>query len=265
MKLGFIGAGNMAGAIISGVLGAEQIPPHEIGVYDINEEKCAALGKQGLQACQSPFQLVERCKYVVLAIKPQNFEEVLGQIAGAVTEETVIISIAAGISPAYIKAKLGESCKVVQVMPNTPLLIGYGATAISKAEPTTQEEFDFAYQLFASAGMVEKIDNCLMNEVIPLNGSSPAFIYLLAKLFVDRAQELGFDRDCANRLFCNTLIGSAQMMLTTGLNHQALIDMVTSPAGTTFSGLQALADNGFHEAIRKAYDATVKRAYELGK
>ncbi len=255
----------MAGAIISGVLGAGSLAPSEMGVYDISAEKTAALGKQGLQVCQSPAELVSRAKYVLLAIKPQNFEEVLGQLAGVVTAETVIISIAAGISPAYIKSKLGEGCKVVQVMPNTPLLIGYGATAISRAEPTTQEEFDFACGLFSAAGAVEVIDNRLMNEVIPLNGSSPAFIYLLAKLFVDRAQELGFDRDCANRLFCNTLIGSAQMMLTTGKDHQALIDMVTSPAGTTFSGLQALADNGFDKAIRSAYDATVKRAYELGR
>ncbi len=255
----------MAGAIISGAIDAGRLSPGEICVYDISEEKTAAYAKRGLRVCQSPAKLAGLCKYVVLAIKPQNFEEVLSQLAGAVSDETVLISIAAGISPSYIKSKLGEGSKVVQVMPNTPLLIGFGATAISKAEPTTQEEFDFACGLFASAGVVEQIDNRLMNEVIPLNGSSPAFIYQLTKLFVDRAQQLGFERECANRLFCNTLIGAAQMMLTTGMDHQALIDMVTSPAGTTFSGLQALAENGFDEAIIKAYDATVRRAYELGR
>ena len=256
----------MAGAIISGVLGANTLPAYEMGVYDLSSEKVRYYTEQGLKGYTAPDALAADCHYLLLAIKPQNFESVLPSIKDAVRDETVIISIAAGISPTYIKSVLGASCKVVQVMPNTPLLIGKGSVAISRVEPVTDEEFDFACGLFEpAAGTVERIDNHLMNEVITLNGSSPAYIYLFAKVLVDRAVELGFSHDCANRLICQALIGSAEMMLQSEKSHQELIDMVTSPGGTTFAGLEALKQGDFNGTLRACYDATTKRAYELGK
>jgi len=264
-KLGLIGAGNMAGAIISGILGAKLLPPDEICVCDHNADKVQAYADRGLVPCKDAAEVVRRCRYVVLAIKPQNFEELLSQIRGDVTDDTVIISIAAGISPDYLCKGLGRRCRVVQVMPNTPLLIGRGAVAISRVAPTTDEEFAFAKSLFQAAGEVEEIDNKLMNEVIAINSSSPAYIYRFAKVVCDRAAELGFDRDCANRLFCNALIGSAYMMLESGKTHQELMDMVTSRGGTTYAGLQALTNGHFDETLVDCYDATTRRAYELGK
>lgn len=266
MKLGFIGAGNMAGAIISGLLGAGGLKSAEMGVYDVNSEKVKEYGDKGLKIYDNPARLVSECRYVLLAVKPQNFEELLPRLRDAVTGDTVIISIAAGISASYIKSVLGQGCRVIQAMPNTPLLVGKGSVAISRVEPVTDEEFEFACGLFQGAsGTVEPIDNRLMNEVITLNGSSPAYIYLFAKVLVERAVELGFDPDCANRLICQALIGSAEMMLHSGKSHQELIDMVTSPGGTTFAGLEALKENRFSETLRACYDATTKRAYELGK
>lgn len=264
-KVGVIGTGNMAGAILSGILGAGLLQPGEICVYDRFEEKVKERAEKGLKPCKSAAEVVASSKYVLLSIKPQNFDEVLPQIKDEVTDETVIISIAAGISPAYICELVGKKCKVVQVMPNTPLLIGQGSVAISRAEPTTDEEFDFAKSLFSAAGLVEEIDNKLMNEIITVNGSSPAYIYQFAKVICDRAEELGIDRECANRLFCKTLIGSAHMMMETGKTHQELIDMVTSPGGATFAGLKALIEGDFDQTLRNCYDATTKRAYELGK
>ena len=264
-KLGVIGTGNMAGAILSGILGAGLLQPAEICVYDRLDEKVKIHADKGLKPCSSAAEVVKASKYVLLSIKPQNFEEVLPQISAEVTEETVFVSIAAGISPAYICELVGKKCKVVQVMPNTPLLIGQGSVAISRDDIITDEEFDFAKSLFASAGLVEEIDNSLMNEIITVNGSSPAYIYLFAKVICDRAEELGIDRECANRMFCKTLIGAAHMMTETGKTHQELIDMVTSPGGATFAGLKALDEGNFNQTLLNCYDATTKRAYELGK
>ena len=265
VKLGVIGAGNMAGAIISGILGAGLLKPSEICVYDRFDEKLKEYENKGLNPCKDAAEVVERAKYILLSIKPQNFDEVLPLIKNKVTAETVFVSIAAGISPAYISQQIGKVCKVFQVMPNTPLLIGQGSVAISRVAPTTDEEFEFAKSLFSSAGLVEEIDNSLMNEVITLNGSSPAYIYRFAKVICEHAVSLGIDADCANRLFCQALIGSAHMMMKTGMTHQELIDMVTSPKGATFEGLRALTEGDFDQTLINCYDATTKRAYELGK
>lgn len=264
-KIGFIGAGNMAGAIINGITGSEMLFPAQVAVYDISESQRGNYAARGFQACDSAAALVECCDYAVLSVKPQNFPDLLAEIKGHAKPETVFISIAAGISAEYIKERLGYDAKVVRVMPNTPLLIGCGSTAMSWVSPATEEEFAFVRSVFASAGIVEEISPDKMNEVIPLNGSSPAYIYLFAKVFVDRAVELGFDAEVANRLFCNTLIGSAKMMLESGKSHQELIDMVTSPKGTTFEGLAALERCGFDKALIACFDDTVRRAYELGK
>ena len=263
--IGFIGTGNMAGAIINGIVASHMISPSQIALYDINKEKLESYRSQGFAVCKSIEALVSQCKNVVLSIKPQNFTDVLAQIRPAVNKETVFISIAAGISAQFIKENLGYDVKLVRVMPNTPLLLGCGSSAISKIDPVTEEEFSFVKKIFACAGQVETIDSEKMNEVIPLNGSSPAYIYLFAKVFVDRAVSLGFDADTANRLFCNTLIGSAKMMLESGKTHQELIDMVTSPGGTTFAGLKALEENNFNKALIQCFDDTIKRAYELGQ
>ncbi|MGI5967116.1 MULTISPECIES: pyrroline-5-carboxylate reductase [Anaerotruncus] len=264
-KIGFIGAGNMAGAIINGIVSSGLLKPEEIAVNDVRAAQVESYTSRGFAGCDTIAQLVESCAYVVLSVKPQNFPDVLAQIKPAAKPDTVFISIAAGMSAEYIKKALGFDAKVVRVMPNTPLLIGCGAVAISRVDPTSPEEFAFAKSIFAAAGQVEEVDADKMNEVIPLNSSSPAYIYLFAKVFVDRAAELGFDPDVANRLFCNTLIGSAKMMMETGKTHQELIDMVTSPAGTTFEGLAALGRNNFEKALTECFDDTIRRAYELGK
>ena len=203
---------------------------------------------------------------VLLAVKPQNIEKVLTEMAPHYTSEKIIVSIAAGISAACIRRLIGcEKAKVVLVMPNTPMLIGYGAVAMSHDDLVTTEEFCFVKDIFSSAAKVEEIPAHLMNEVIPINGSSPAFIYLFAKLVSEYSDKLGIPYETANRLFCNTLIGSAQMMLQSDKTHQQLIDMVTSPGGTTFAMLDALKECDFAHAVDESFDRCIKRAYELGK
>lgn len=264
-KIGFIGAGNMAGAIINGVLKSGILKPSEIMVFDINTAQCQPFVERGCLLAKNAKAAVAECKYIILAVKPQNFPDVLDEISEAINPESVVISIAAGISISYLKSALGEEIKAVQVMPNTPMLLGYGAVAICRKPPVSDEEFAFAKQLFACAGAVEEIAPDKMNEIIALNGSSPAYIYLITKLFCEHAASLGIDYETANRLFCSSLIGSAHMMLETGKSHQELIDMVTSPNGTTYAGLQALDQANLKQAVTQCYDATTNRAYELGK
>lgn len=255
----------MAGAIINGIISSKMLRPDGIAVYDINQDVCGSYQTRGFRACNTIGQLVAECNYVILSVKPQNFTDVMAGVKVAASSETVFVTIMAGISAEAIKRELGFDAKVIRVMPNTPLLVGYGSIALSRIEPATADEFGFIKEVFASAGKVEEISPNMMNEVIPLNGSSPAYIYLFAKVFVDRAVELGFDAGVANRLFCNSLIGCAKMMMETGKTHQELIDMVTSKGGTTFKGLEALARNHFDQALLECFDDTIKRAYELGK
>lgn len=264
-QLGLIGAGNMAGAILHSVLGQKLLPAEKIIAYDIDKVKLGEFSKLGVCAASDFAELAENASVVLFAIKPQNFGEVLSQLAPHCCRKQVFVSIAAGISADYLKKALGFDAKLVLVMPNTPLLIGCGAVALSRVEPTTEEEFSFVKSLFSASAQVEEIAPTQMNEVIPFNGSSPAFFYLFAKILVEEAVRLGFDENAANRLVCSTMIGSARMMLESGKNHQQLIDMVSSKGGTTLAALDALREHDFESAVLAAADACIRRARELGR
>ncbi|MDD2955370.1 MAG: pyrroline-5-carboxylate reductase [Oscillospiraceae bacterium] len=263
--IGFIGAGNMAGAIIGGILASGQVTPQQVAVSDISAEKLDRFSGMGLAVYEDSAELVKNCKYVVLSVKPQVIGEVLAHIAQQVTREHVLISIAAGVSCGFIRRAVGFDCKVAPVMPNTPLLVGAGSVAVGREEPISDEEFAFVTGLFQAGGHVEVIDSGKLNEVIPVNGSSPAMIYLLAQYMCEYAAAQGIDYEAANRLFCQTLIGSAKMMLESGKSHDELIKMVTSPGGTTYRMLDALKERDLKAMVEDACDRCVKRAYELGQ
>lgn len=262
--LGTIGAGNMASAIVGGILGCGMIPAGEMMMYDVDAEKLRPFAEQGISAASSSVEVVQNCRYVLLAVKPQVIPSVLEELRGAAGEQNILISIAAGISSAYLKKALGFDAKVVLVMPNTPILVGCGASALSYEPPVSEEEFETVRKMFASAGIAEQISPNLMNEVIPLNGSSPAFLYRIAQIFVERAAGQGFDRETATRLFCQAMIGSARMMLESGKPIDELIRMVCSPGGTTLRGLEAMEQNGLETALAAGIGDCIKRAYELG-
>lgn len=264
-KIGFIGSGNMAYAIAKGIVRNNLLPASGILMNDINADRLESLAGEGFAIAQTSTELVSNCAYVVLSVKPQHFAGLFETIKGAVNKDTVFISIAAGITAQAIKENLGYDAKVILVMPNTPVLIGCGTTAMSRVAPTTPEEFSFIKEIFAATGHVEEIPAHMMNEVIPLNGSSPAFIYRFAEIFVHEATEMGFDADTANKLFCHALIGAANMMLETGKTHKELIKDVSSPGGTTLKGLEALEKCGFESAVQHAIHDCIERAYELGK
>lgn len=262
-RVGFLGAGNMATAIIGGI--AKAALPVNVAIYDVNTDKANALSVYGAQAVLSAEMLAKESDYLVLAIKPQNFEEALLSIRGSVSKKTVFVSIAAGITPSYISAVLGFEAKVVQVMPNTPLLLGEGATALSCNDAVSDEAFAFARSLFDCAGITEVIPNSKMNEVIAINGSSPAFLYLYAQQFIRYGVSVGLSEDVCLRLFAQSLIGSAKMLTDSGKTVDELIEMVSSKGGTTIAGLSALREGGLYEAVNDCCKKCTARAYELTK
>lgn len=264
IKLGAIGCGNMATAIIRG---AKKGMGERISFfgYDIDPAKTLALSDMGLVAKNSAKELVESADYILFSVKPQNFADMFKEIKDADLNGKVFISIAAGITAKAIKDALCEDVKVVLVMPNTPLMLGQGATAMARVNPTTVEEFSVVKEIFSCAGVVCEIPDDKLCEVIPVNGSSPAFLYEFAKGFIKYGKENGIGEENSIKLFCQAMRGAADMMEHSGKSIDELITMVSSKGGTTIEGLKALAENNLQKAIDDCCDKCVKRAYELSK
>lgn len=265
IKIAFIGAGNMATAIINGIIKSGSAKEQNIFIYDKLQDKMEVFEKQGMQICKSIGDAAQKAEYIFLAIKPQNYPEALPELIPYCKSGKVIITIAAGISSEYIMTALGYKCKVIRVMPNTPLLLGYGATAMCASEMITEEELNIVSNIFKSCGIVEYIPETLMNAVICVNGSSPAYVYLLAKAMLESAIKQGIDIEAAQRLINQTILGSAKMLIESGKSAQQLIDMVASPGGTTLASLQSFEQQNFEDIIDNAMKACTERAHELAK
>ncbi len=263
INVGFIGAGNMGHAIMSAIIGCNK--DAKVYVYDIyapSLERAVSIGAEG---CANAPEVVKKCRYVFLAVKPQQLDELLDSIAADVTADTVLVSICAGITDEYIASKTIKGAKVVLVMPNTPLLLGEGATALSRSENVSDEDFETVCSFFSACGECAVISKDKMKEIIAINGSSPAFIYLFAKAFIDYASSAGIDEEAAKKLFAKSLIGSAKMITDSGMSIDKLIEMVSSKGGTTIAGLEKLREGKLEQTVKNCCEACTKRAYELSK
>jgi len=265
IKIGFIGTGNMGTAIIKGIAGSPKASEISLFAFDPDTVKVSALAEFGVTACGSEAELAEKCGFIFLAVKPQVIEGVIEAAAPAVTADKVIISIAAGISDEFIASKTIPDAKVILVMPNTPLLLGEGASALSRNERVTDEEFELILGVFRSCGKAAVVPKDKMKEIIAINGSSPAFIYLFAKAFIDYAAAEGIDTAAATELFSQSLIGSAKMITDSGYSIAELIKMVSSPGGTTLAGLDRLYEGKLEDTVKNCCESCTKRAYELSK
>lgn len=266
VNVGFIGAGNMGFAIIKGIVGSG-LCDNKVNLlaFDPKSDMVDRLKQFDVTPCASESELVEKCDYVFLAVKPQQLDVVLDAAKGSFTKDKVIISICAGITAEYLQIKTVEGAKVVLVMPNTPLLLGEGASALSANAHVSEEEFGFVKSIFESCGKAAVIPQDKMKEIIAINGSSPAFIYLFAKAFVDYAKAVDINEDTAKELFAQSLIGSAKMITDSGYTLDELIKMVSSPGGTTLAGLDELYSGKMTDTVIKACESCTRRAYELSK
>lgn len=262
LRLGVIGCGNMAAAIVRGAAKGYPGPISFFG-YDIDRDKAAALADVGLEVKASIEEVMAVAEYLLLAVKPQNLGETLPALAACRQRDRVFLSILAGVTAERIKGGLGYDAKVVPIMPNTPLLVGQGATAMARVAPVTDGEFATAQELFRCAGVVREVAPEQMCSIIAINGSSPAFIYEFAKGFLSYAQGEGIAQEAALALFAQALRGAAAMLDQSGCTVDELIQMVSSKGGTTIAGLEAFREKGLAEAIAAGCQACTKRAQEL--
>ena len=262
--LGLIGAGNMAGAILHGILSQKILPADRIYLSNRHEEKLRPWAAQGIHTTTDNCVVAEKAELLILAVKPQMLKDVLPEIR-SLTSGKCIISIAAGISSAYLKQELPGSHAVL-VMPNTPLLLGKGATAIArKADDVPQEEYDAVVRIFSAAGTVAFVNEEQLNAVIPVNGSSPAFFFRMAEAMVQEAERRGIDRETALTLIARTMEGASAMLLESGKTPEELTRQVCSPGGTTLAALTAWDDFKFEDMMTESFDRCIRRAEELGQ
>ncbi len=266
MKIAFIGCGNMAGAIIDAMLSGGRTSANDIIVFDKDNSKYERFSEKGVLCADSLKDAVENARYILIAVKPQDCEGVLCSIGNCCNlDNKIFISIAAGISTSFVCEKLGVKCGVVRVMPNTPLMLGCGATAISRNELVPDKEFTKICGIFASSGVVSVIPEDKMNAVISVNGSSPAYVFLLAKSMIDSAVGQGIDEKVARELTYGAILGSAKMLISSGKTADELITMVKSPKGTTEKALDVFERMNFGAIVDDAMKACTERANELGK
>lgn len=259
----FIGTGNMAYAIIGGLVNpssALSVSKNQITLFDSNPTQYEKFGDGYTIA--STIADAMQADIIVLAVKPQNYADVLSEINGINLTGKILISIAAGISTAYIESKVGE-CAVVRTMPNTPLLIGKGVTALCRNQYVSDADFALVEQIFAASGTTIRLDESEMNKIIAATSSSPAYIFLMIKAICDGAEAQGICCADLRSAVCNMVIGSATLALESDKSLEELIRMVTSPKGTTEQALRVLYDANFEKMIADAMDACTKRADEL--
>ena len=265
-KVGFVGAGNMGEALVKGLLAANLVPAEAIHVTDVRLERLKELDRQyGIQIAPDNAELVRRVDIVILAVKPQIMEPVLREIAATVTRRKLLISIAAGVSTARIRAALHKDARLIRVMPNTPALVLEGVTAIAKAEGLEPGDLDVAGEIFSAVGRVVVLDEELMDAVTGLSGSGPAYVAVVIESLADGGVKMGLDRITAMTLATQTVLGAAKLLLETGLHPGALKDMVSSPGGTSIAGIAALEEGGIRTTFIKAVERATQRSRELGR
>ena len=264
--VGFVGAGNMGEALIKGLVVANVVPAKSIYSADVRGERLTELAKQfGIQAAADNSDLVSRCDVVILAVKPQIMEPVLREIAPAVTRQKLLISIAAGVSTAKIRAMLNRDARLIRVMPNTPALVLEGVTAIAKGQHLEPGDLDTAGEIFKAVGRVVILDEDLMDAVTGLSGSGPAYVAVVIESLADGGVRMSLDRITAMTLATQTVLGAAKLLLETGLHPGALKDMVSSPGGTSIAGVAALEEGGIRTTFIKAVERATLRSRELGQ
>lgn len=263
-KIGFIGMGNMGYALLKGIL--RQYSKDDIVFTDVNEERMKHIyNETGVRYVQSNAECANNAKYIIFAVKPQYYDDVISNVKNIIKKDNVIISIAPGITIESLKMRIGFDARIVRAMPNTPALVGEGMTGISY----NRNDFEFAEReviegIFKSIGKAKFIPENLMSAVTCASGSSPAYVYMFIEALADSVVRCGLGRSDAYEFAAQAVMGSAKLVLETNAHPGILKDMVCSPAGTTIEGVAALEENGFRNAILQATKACHEKAEKIG-
>lgn len=264
MKIGFIGAGNMGGAILRGCLAAGQISPQEVHVCGKNREKLEALCRElGVQGCGSVPELVAACDVILLGVKPNLFPEILPQVAETYRTDKVLVSMAAGITIDSIRDGVNPEAKIVRVMPNTPAAVGEAMTSVSRNGQVNDQQFEAIMQLFRSIGKAEEVDEDMIHCVIGVSGSSPAYTYMYIDALAEAAVKNGMEKKQALIFAAQAVLGAAKMVLETGIDPVQLRINVCSPGGTTIEAVERLQELGFEQLVQEGFQAAVDKSRKM--
>jgi pyrroline-5-carboxylate reductase len=263
--IGFVGTGNMGEALIRGLLKVGVAEPGQIVGSDPRRERGAELAERyGIRTTQDNIEVARQADILILSVKPQVIERVLDEIGPEIHAHALVISIAAGVPLAAIESRLPQA-RVIRTMPNTPALVGAGATAIAVGGHATEEDLRSAERIFDSVGMTVTLDEAQMDGVTGLSGSGPAYVFLVIEALADAGVKVGLSRHHAQALAAQTLLGSAKLLIETNEHPGRLKDMVTSPAGTAIAGLHTIEAGGLRTTLMDAVEAATKRSQELGE
>ena len=263
MKLGFIGTGNMAGAIMGGIIKNGVLKPEEIIGSDILEagrEKVHSL--YGICVTDDNKEAA-KAEIVVLSVKPQYYEQTIAQIRDEITDEQVIVTLAPGKTLEWLQGQFGKDVKIVRTMPNTPAMVGAGMTTACANALVTKEELEKVLTILRSFGEVEVVSEHLIDAVVSASGSSPAYVFMMIEAMADAAVADGMPRPQAYKFAAQAVMGSAKMVLETGKHPGELKDMVCSPAGTTIEAVQVLEERGFRSAIIEAMRVCAEKSRNM--
>lgn len=264
--IGFLGAGNMAEALIRGLVRGGKLPADHIGASGPRRERLDQLGQTyGIRATTDNLELVAHSRLVVLSVKPQIVDRVLLQVGKHLAENTLVVSVAAGVTTEAIEERLPRSTRVVRAMPNTPALVGAGATAVSPGAHATDEDVARAKMIFDAVGITVVLEESQLDAVTGLSGSGPAYIFLILEALADAGVKVGLSRRNAQLLAAQTVMGSAKLLIDTDEHPGKLKDMVTSPGGTAIAGLHTLEQGGLRTTLINAVESATNRSRELGK
>ncbi len=260
MKTGFIGAGNMGGAILRGYI-ASGASVKDIYVVGANKEKLRKLAVElGVNPVDTVEEVVRLCHHIIVGVKPNTFPEVMQEIAKAYSPEKLVTTMAAGISLEYMEGFLGKDAKVVRIMPNTPAMVGEGMTAVCRNKNVDDLEFAEVMDIFRGIGRAVEVGEDLMHCVIGVSGSSPAYTYMFIEALVEAAVKNGMSREQALVFAGQSVLGAAKMVLETGIDPGQLRINVCSPGGTTIEAVNSLNSNGFSGIVEKGFQAAVDKS-----
>jgi len=261
MRIGFIGLGNMARAIINGMLQKGIVIPEQISGSCKTEATASHIREQyGIESSTDNRAVAAGADILVLAVKPQFFPEVIGEIKDAVKEDALVISIAAGKTMEYIGRQFGRPIKLIRCMPNVPALVGEGCTSVSRNERVSDGEMEEALKLMRSFGKASEVPERLIDAVVGVSGSSPAYVFLFIEALADGAVAAGMPRKQAYEFAAQSVLGSAKLVLETGKHPGELKDMVCSPGGTTIQAVKVLEEKGLRAAVMDAVEACIEKS-----
>lgn len=261
-KICFIGGGNMGEAIIKGLVSGNLCKGENIYLYEIDKEKHEKFKKLGINLAKSAVDGIKNCDFVLLALKPALIRGFLEENKGSFSGK-VVISIAASVPISLVCQVLGEETPVIRIMPNTPMLVGKGAAAISSNDNVSKKDFQYICRLFSGLSLVSVLEEESMNRVISVNGSSPAYVYAFIRAMLKGAEEQGIGEKQALPLILRTIEGAVRMVEKSDVSIDTLIERVCSPGGTTLEAMKVLSEKNFEDSIVEAMAACTARADEI--